>query len=57
MNVEASARQEMEIALREAVQQQVFELFYQPRIGLPDGEHKPTSSLLRIGKLDLITTL
>ena len=47
MNVEASARQEMENALREAVQQQAFELFYQPKIGLEDGAVCGLEALLR----------
>jgi EAL domain-containing protein (putative c-di-GMP-specific phosphodiesterase class I) len=47
MNVDASARQEMEIALREAVQQQAFELFYQPKIGLVDGQVCGLEALLR----------
>ena len=47
MNVEASARQEMETALREAVQQQAFELFYQPKIGLVDGQVCGLEALLR----------
>jgi len=47
MNVDASARQEMEIALREAVQQRAFELFYQPKIGLDDGQVCGLEALLR----------
>lgn len=47
MNVEASARQEMENALREAVQQQAFELFYQPKIDLEDGAVCGLEALLR----------
>jgi len=47
MNVEASARQEMENALRDAVHQQAFELFYQPKIGLVDGRVCGLEALLR----------
>ena len=47
MNVEASARQEMENALREAVQQERFELFYQPKVGLTDGHICGFEALLR----------
>ncbi|KAF2391545.1 EAL domain-containing response regulator [Pseudomonas frederiksbergensis] len=47
MNEEASARQSMETALREAVKQQAFELFYQPKIGLADGRVCGLEALLR----------
>lgn len=47
MNEEASARQTMETALREAVKQQAFELFYQPKIGLADGRVCGLEALLR----------
>ncbi|MHC8318982.1 EAL domain-containing response regulator [Pseudomonas sp. LB3P31] len=47
MNVEASARQEMESALREAVQHHSFELFYQPKICLNDGRVCGLEALLR----------
>jgi diguanylate cyclase (GGDEF)-like protein/PAS domain S-box-containing protein len=47
MNADASARQEMETALREAVQQQAFELFYQPKISLADGRVCGLEALLR----------
>ncbi|MDR9751670.1 EAL domain-containing protein [Pseudomonas sp. SZMC_28357] len=47
MNVDASARQEMENALREAVQQERFELFYQPKVGLTDGHICGFEALLR----------
>jgi len=47
MNVEASARQSMEAALREAVRQQAFELFYQPKISLADGRVCGLEALLR----------
>jgi diguanylate cyclase (GGDEF)-like protein/PAS domain S-box-containing protein len=47
MNVDASARQELETALREAVEQQAFELFYQPKISLADGCVCGLEALLR----------
>ncbi len=47
MNEEASARQVMETALREAVKQEAFELFYQPKISLADGCVCGLEALLR----------
>ncbi|MHC8320923.1 EAL domain-containing response regulator [Pseudomonas sp. GB2N2] len=47
MNEEASSRQLMETALRKAVQQQSFELFYQPKIDLADGRVCGLEALLR----------
>ncbi|MBH1966839.1 MAG: EAL domain-containing protein [Pseudomonadales bacterium] len=47
MNVEASARQSIEAALREAVRQEAFELFYQPKISLADGRVCGLEALLR----------
>jgi diguanylate cyclase (GGDEF)-like protein/PAS domain S-box-containing protein len=47
MNVEASARQAMEAALREAVEQHAFELYYQPKIDLADGTVCGLEALLR----------
>jgi EAL domain-containing protein (putative c-di-GMP-specific phosphodiesterase class I) len=47
MNEEASARQAMETALREAVKQEAFELFYQPKISLVDGCVCGLEALLR----------
>ena len=47
MNADASARQELETALREAVEQQAFELFYQPKISLADGCVCGLEALLR----------
>lgn len=47
MNVEASARQAMEAALRDAVEQQAFELYYQPKIDLADGSVCGLEALLR----------
>lgn len=47
MNVEASARQEMEAALRDAVEKQAFELYYQPKIDLADGRVCGLEALLR----------
>jgi len=47
MNEEVSARQAMETALRDAVKQQAFELFYQPKISLADGRVCGLEALLR----------
>lgn len=47
MNVEASARQAMEAALRDAVEQHAFELYYQPKIDLADGTVCGLEALLR----------
>ena len=47
MNVEASARQAMEAALRDAVEQHAFELYYQPKIDLADGAVCGLEALLR----------
>lgn len=47
MNVDASARLDMETALREAVKQQAFELFYQPKISITDGRICGLEALLR----------
>ena len=47
MNEEASARQAIEIALRDAVKQQAFELFYQPKISVVDGSVCGLEALLR----------
>ena len=47
MNVEVQARQELEIALREAVKKEAFELYYQPKIGLSDGQICGVEALLR----------
>ena len=47
MNVEALARQELENMLRAAVYKQAFELFYQPKIGLADGQICGVEALLR----------
>ena len=47
MNEEASARQTMETALRDAVKQQTFELFYQPKISLLDNSVCGVEALLR----------
>lgn len=47
MNVEALARQELENMLRAAVYKQAFELFYQPKIGLSDGQICGVEALLR----------
>lgn len=47
MNVEALARQELENMLRAAVYKQAFELFYQPKIGLGDGQICGVEALLR----------
>ena len=47
MNDDASARQTMETALREAVKQQTFELFYQPKISLLDDSVCGVEALLR----------
>ncbi|MFJ7884451.1 putative bifunctional diguanylate cyclase/phosphodiesterase [Pseudomonas sp. NPDC096917] len=47
MNVEVQARQELEIALREAVKKEAFELYYQPKIGLGDGKICGVEALLR----------
>lgn len=47
MNVEASARLDMETALRNAVKEQAFELFYQPKICITDGHVCGLEALLR----------
>ena len=47
MNVEVQARHELEIALREAVKKEAFELYYQPKIGLSDGKICGVEALLR----------
>ncbi len=47
MNVEASARQAMEAALRDSVEQHAFELYYQPKIDLADGTVCGLEALLR----------
>ncbi|MEB0047529.1 MULTISPECIES: EAL domain-containing protein [unclassified Pseudomonas] len=47
MNVEVSAQLDMETALHEAVQQQAFELFYQPKICLESGRICGLEALLR----------
>lgn len=47
MNVEASARQAMEAALRDTVEQHAFELYYQPKIDLADGTVCGLEALLR----------
>ena len=47
MNVEVQARHELEIALREAVKKEAFELYYQPKIGLNDGRICGVEALLR----------
>ena len=47
MNVEALARQELENMLRAAVYKQAFELFYQPKIGLSDGQICGVEALVR----------
>ncbi len=47
MNVEALERQELENMLRAAVYKQAFELFYQPKIGLADGQICGVEALLR----------
>ena len=47
MNVEVQARQELEIALREAVKKEAFELYYQPKIGLSDGQICGVEAVLR----------
>ena len=47
MNVEVQARHELEIALREAVKKEAFELYYQPKIGLSDGRICGVEALLR----------
>lgn len=47
MNEEASARLAMETALRDAVKQEAFELFYQPKISLADGCVCGLEALLR----------
>ena len=56
MNAEASARLDMEIALREAVKQQAFSVFYQPKINVVDGSLCGLEALLRWrrhGQLDV----
>ena len=47
MNVEVLARQELETALRDAVRKQAFEVYYQPKIGLVDGQICGVEALLR----------
>ncbi len=47
MNVDVLARQELEAALGEAVSKQAFEVFYQPKIGLADGQICGVEALLR----------
>ena len=47
MNEEASTRQAIETALRDAVRQQTFELFYQPKISVVDGSVCGLEALLR----------
>lgn len=47
MHVEAEARLDMEKALREAVEQQAFELFYQPKICTETGRISGLEALLR----------
>ncbi|MFJ2331032.1 putative bifunctional diguanylate cyclase/phosphodiesterase [Pseudomonas helleri] len=47
MNVEVQARQELETALRDAVRKQAFELYYQPKISLRDGNLCGVEALLR----------
>ena len=47
MNVDVLARQELETALGEAVSKQAFEVFYQPKIGLADGQICGVEALLR----------
>ncbi len=47
MNIEVQARHELEIALREAVKKEAFELYYQPKIGLSDGKICGVEALLR----------
>ncbi|WP_268796956.1 putative bifunctional diguanylate cyclase/phosphodiesterase [Pseudomonas huanghezhanensis] len=47
MNTELLERQEMETALRQAVQDEDFQLFYQPKIKLSDGSVCGLEALLR----------
>ncbi|MDE1166162.1 MAG: EAL domain-containing protein [Pseudomonas sp.] len=47
INVEALARLGIETALREAVEQQAFELFYQPKVWVADGAVCGLEALLR----------
>jgi diguanylate cyclase (GGDEF)-like protein/PAS domain S-box-containing protein len=47
MNVEAAARQDMEGALRDAVKQQAFSVFYQPKISVQEGSVCGLEALLR----------
>lgn len=47
MHLDASARLDMETAVRGAVEQRVFELFYQPKIRVTDGQICGFEALLR----------
>jgi diguanylate cyclase (GGDEF)-like protein/PAS domain S-box-containing protein len=47
MHLDAAARLDMETALREAVEQQAFELFYQPKICTQTGRISGLEALLR----------
>lgn len=47
MNVEALARQDMEVALRDAVKQQAFSVFYQPKMSVADDSICGLEALLR----------
>ncbi len=47
MNVKAVSRMHIERGLREALQKEELELFYQPIIGVQDGEVRGFEALLR----------